>query len=264
MSRRIEQEFMRMLFRLIERNVFFYIDLLLYWMMEILHQRNVWIVLSGYLIILSQSSGMFVGFAVFLTFFIWRLTGNQPNNLKYALRVAVILLLFVSLLMLFSIGDLAMLSTYNGRFSGLRRLLKRISSGNSLKEFAKFYIKDRSLTRVVENPFGFIYGTGEGMWTRYTTRNEIHATMISLCFYYGIIPYSCWIIWLRSNMKSLHPALLCVYVAQIAEAFTLANHRQPFFWIMFVLASSIYAKKDAADLYKKSNIDDPIDNCILR
>ena len=163
--------------------------------------------------------------------------------------------LIASVIMLFSVEDLTQLNMGNGRLSGLTRLVNRISSGNSTTDLLHFYLRDRSITRVVDNPLGLLYGTGEGMWTRYPSNNEIHATMISLCFYYGIIPYLLWILWLKNNMENIHPALLCVYVAHIAEAFTLANHRQPFFWILFVLASSVHAKQGLGNA-------DTIKNCL--
>lgn len=203
-----------------------------------------WIVVSGYLIALSQSSGMLVGFAVFLLLFAWKMTGALQSSVRYIIRFVVVFLLVIAILMLFTTGDLSLLGAYHGRFSGLRRLLNKLSSGSTVSDFINFYLRDRSLTRVIENPSGLMYGTGEGMWSRYTTNNEIHATMVSLCFYYGIFPYICWVLWIKNNLRSLHPALFCVYVAHIAEAFTLANHRQPFFWMLFVLAASPLCKND--------------------
>lgn len=202
-----------------------------------------WIVLPGYLILLSQSSGMLVGYAVFLAFFIWKLTGDSSNTIKTITRVAAVFFLLFSMLLLFTVNDLSQFDNLNNtRISGFRRIINRLSRVGSLKDFFESFVRDRSLSRVIENPTGLLYGTGEGMWSRYSAGNEIHSSMISLCFYYGIIPYSLWALWIKSNLQNLSPALSCVYVAHIAEAFTLANHRQPFFWIMFVLASHELAK----------------------
>lgn len=219
------------------------------YVMSFLTEKNlhlVWILVAGYLIINSQSSGMLLSFIIFFALYIWQLTGEQTNIIKYTTRFSVILLLLLSIITIFSVSSVQ-LSISGYGLSGLARLFNRVSSGNSIVDFFKFYLRDRSITRVIENPWVCLYGSGEGMWTRYSSNNEIHATMISLCYYYGIIPYCLWIIWLRNNMKSIHPTLLCVYVAHVIEAFTLANHRQPLFWIMFVLASSAYAKNHKND-----------------
>lgn len=233
-------------------NQFGYYVLMCMFMIYVIQHINkkrmslVWLVLPGYLILLSQSSGMLVGYTVFLAFFIWRITGDSSKTVQSFSRALVLIFLLGSLLVLFTVNDLSRFEVLNNsRISGLRRIIARLSRVASIRGFFDSFVRDRSLSRIFENPAGFLYGTGEGMWARYSDGNEIHSSMISLCFYYGIIPYSLWVFWIKSNLQNLNSVLLCVYIAHIVEAFTLANHRQPFFWILFVLASHELAKTEA-------------------
>lgn len=49
-------------------------------------QQILWIILGGFLITISQSSGMLLGFTIFFALYIWRVTGDQTNILKYFAR----------------------------------------------------------------------------------------------------------------------------------------------------------------------------------
>ena len=203
-------------------------------------QNLLWFLVAVYLIVQSSSSSMILGVMAFTGFYVWELTADYPREQKWLSRIVMVLLAGLALLMLMLAGGFGAPA---GGPSGLQRLLARLPSDGGLKGVFEAYIKDRSAGRILENPWGFLYGTGEGRWARYATGNEIHATMISLCFYYGFIPYLLWIFWLWSNSRQLTPALICVVAAQIIEAFTLANHRQPFFWILFVLVSNPRCKR---------------------
>ena len=100
-------------------------------------------------------------------------------------------------------------------------------------------MKDRSMLRILNDPKYLIYGSGEGNWSRWSMLregNEVHGTMIALLFYYGIIPYMLFIKWIKNNIGGIkNIKIIGVYIALIIEAFTLINHRQPFFWMIFVL-----------------------------
>ena len=213
--------------------------------------RIYWYVIPTYLVLLSQSSGMLLGLSVFAVVLLWNATKNIKNKWKWVLiAVLIIVVIFAFLL---NIGDSTMSIDESAiQVSALRRMLKRMSTGNiSLKGLVDTYIKDRSITRVIENPFALFYGAGEGRWERYAQGNEIHATMIAICFYYGIIPFIMWIGWIRDNVIRISNVYYCVVIASIVEACTLANHRQPFFWMIFVLSASLLCKKRVENSFCK-------------
>ncbi len=70
----------------------------------------------------------------------------------------------------------------------------------------------------------------------------MHSTMIALCYYYGIMPYALFLKWLSDNLRDIPRRSVGVFIALILEAFTLANHRQPLFWTMFVMGGLLAAQ----------------------
>lgn len=197
----------------------------------------VWTIIPIYLIALSQSSGMFLGLSVYLFLSIWNgsFLADQTSKRKQILRFLIIVS-FILILFILIGGNFRFLEQI--KISGFQRLVDRLfgsktsGSGNFLMSF----ITDRSITRILRNPWGLLYGTGEGRWQRYPEGNEIHSTMISICYYYGIVPYIIWLTWIKKNIENISKKMVCVYCALIIEAFTLGNHRQPFFWMLLVLA----------------------------
>ena len=203
-----------------------------------------WIVIAAYLILLSQSSGMLLGLAIFVLLALWKSTFMDEWNPKIKFLVRFLMIIIATMGAMFFIvlgGDIVNLLATN--ISGFQRLIKRILTSSNIRTLVYSFIKDRSITRVLRDPWPLLYGAGEGSWDRYTEKNEIHSTMISLCYYYGIIPYTIWLVWLKNNLKNISERLVCVYIALIAEAFTLANHRQPFFWMLLVFAAHPNCKK---------------------
>lgn len=207
-----------------------------------------WIVIAAYLILLSQSSGMLLGLAIFVFLALWKSTFMDEWNPKNKFLVRFLMIIIATMGAMFFIvlgGDIVNLLATN--ISGFQRLIKRILTSSNIRTLVYSFIKDRSITRVLRDPWPLLYGAGEGSWDRYTEKNEIHSTMISLCYYYGIIPYTIWLVWLKNNLKNISERLVCVYIALIAEAFTLANHRQPFFWMLLVFAAHPNCKKNNSD-----------------
>lgn len=208
--------------------------------------RLIWIALVGYLIVLSKSSGMILGFSIYLSLFIWNgsLVKKHKRLILMVIRVgAVCAILFAVIIGVVLYGGIKD-SSFKINIAGFQRIMTRLAGNTSFNGIIMAFLKDRAATRVLRNPIGFLYGTGEGRWTRYIEGNEIHSTMISLCFYYGIIPYTMFIVWIFRNIKYAESKTKIVCIAAILEAFTLANHRQPFFWMMFVLASLSFQQEN--------------------
>ena len=117
---------------------------------------------------------------------------------------------------------------------------ERMFDVESFTESLTNFAEDRCLFPLIYYPERILYGAGEGLGERYVglSRNEMHSTPLAILFYYGIIPWSLWVLWIVRKLKHVPRPLLCVYAALVIETFTLVNHRQPLFWVMLLLAET--------------------------
>lgn len=198
----------------------------------------IWYFVCLFLIFQSASSGMLLGFAVFLVFSIFTPSFSPKKIIKNI--VIIFFMGTISFLLVVLFKELLNLYLNLGINSniGSRALSKfDVSGGNNI---IISFLSDRNMMHIIKVPYYFIFGSGEGFWSRFLFTayiGELHSTMISLCFYYGIIPYLFFLKWLWNNLKNTQSKFVSVFIALIVEAFTLINHRQPFFWMLFVLAN---------------------------
>ena len=86
-----------------------------------------------------------------------------------------------------------------------------IEKFNKLKEKDKF-LEDRHLDKFFDNLHYILYGAGEGRWYRFgDNEGEIHSTLPSLLFCYGILPTCILALWIYLNLKGLNLKELSVY-----------------------------------------------------
>jgi len=99
------------------------------------------------------------------------------------------------------------------------------------------YFEDRSLDRVYEYPRYLLFGAGEGAHRRfrYPRAPEMHSTIFSIWFYYGIIPFIIWLSWIKGNLKKMDMRYLPVVIAMLIDAMGRITQRQPFLWVIFIL-----------------------------
>lgn len=202
----------------------------------------IWYLITGYMIIKSASMGMLGAFIIFLTcMIIMKLGAGKSAIIKRTLVVLAVILFIIGLIM--GIHDIILkfdeIAVTRNWFS-LQRIMEKVHrfkvfGGKDSAIFAFF--NDRASTRLIREPIYYLYGCGEGYTERFVYDNgsEIHCTMLAVCYYYGIIPYFFFLRWIYKNIHKIQRMAIPVYIAIIIEAFTLANHRQPFFWMMFVL-----------------------------
>lgn len=142
------------------------------------------------------------------------------------------------------------------------RIDNKLNKGDN---FFMSFLTDRNMLIILDYPEYFFIGFGEGYTKRYNGFNgELHSTIISICYYYGIIPFSILVKWVINNVKKVSFRVVPVYIALFMEAFTLINHRQPSFWILLVLASveiSYVKVNNQNDCYGSQNINDSYLNC---
>ena len=200
-----------------------------------------------YLIYRSSSMSMTFGFLIFLAFAYLHPSWSQ---LKHGYLYLVLVLIAVGGFYLAS--EIGLLDNLRIPFLSdlTQSVLWKRTTGKIERADGGFFtafIRDRSMGRILDEPIYLLFGAGEGHWIRYSTGNEIHCTMIALLYYYGVIPYLFFLTWIFSNLKGIKKQLIPVYIAIILEAFTLVNHRQPTFWLMFVIGSHVLAKAQVPD-----------------
>jgi hypothetical protein len=115
------------------------------------------------------------------------------------------------------------------------RVSDKLNNNNSVLQN---FINDRALNVAQEHPEYFLFGYGEGFqFPRYGHQEEMHSTWISLCYYYGVLPFCILIAWIYSNVRHIKLEVVPIYCAIFLEAFTLVNHRQASFWMIILLAN---------------------------
>ena len=216
----------------------------------------IWMIMLGLFVIICSSMGMTLAYLVFLMGVI--IVPIFDNQLKKADAIKAVLFFILIVVIFFYWRNIVYIIEKITNWDRLSYMIERITQKIGKMEEKNVYgenlfIRDRLLLRTMKAPYFFIFGCGEGGFQRFITisheNNEIHSTMLALCYYYGLIPYYFFLKWIHINLKRIPYRALCVYTAIILEAFTLANHRQPYFWILFVLGSMI--KKDKK--YQKVN-----------
>ena len=127
--------------------------------------------------------------------------------------------------------------------------------GGNKSAFQSF-IDDRALNVAQDHPEYFLFGYGEGIaFPRYGHSEEMHSTWISLCYYYGILPFCILLAWIYSNLRHMKFRAVPVYCAVFLEAFTLVNHRQASFWMIIMLAN-VCCPDDSDYEYEESEIEE--------
>lgn len=210
-------------------------------------RKRAWYVyiLSLILIIKSSSTGMILAIA---TFVIIQVICNSRKIFKSKKIFSILSIICLAIFILSTIG-LLLYNNYNIKlqrennttdFQIKNRILEKI---NKLK-IAGAILEDRHLDKLFDNTKYILYGAGEGKWNRFGDNNgEIHSTLPSILFCYGIIPTCILLAWIYSNIKGLKLKELSVYIAILVESFTLINHRQLLLWLIIILAN----------LYKNEN-----------
>lgn len=225
---------------------------------------------SLYLIIQSASTGIMLGMIVFI---ILKICANFKEYIqklkKYTTKIFLITLIVVVivgiLLTLYWVDntfkykvDNKVIGTLNSLyFKRLREKVNKFEQDNKENSF----IEDRCLDKIIIYPEYVLFGAGQGNYMRFEktySYNEIHSTLPSILFYYGIIPFIILLYWIYINMKGLKFRQYIPYIAILVESFTLLNQRQLLLWFFIILAN-VYKigkedKKNAKDINYNGNI----------
>lgn len=195
--------------------------------------------LATYLIILSGSTGMLLGITIFIASFVLFAVRKIFTNPRKALRIVVLatpcivfMCCIVALLpnsqeILYKITNLPIYS----------RVQEKTMKASGEADVSLW--EERGYDRIMYYPHYIIYGAGQGNNSRFEKayhHGELHATLPAVLFCYGIAPTLLLIKWILKKLRGVEKERLIVYVALIAESFTLANSRQVLFWSIFIIA----------------------------
>lgn len=205
----------------------------------------IYLIVAIVLIFASASTGMLIGMGVFLILhlipafnsLLLKIKHNPVPILISCALIAVVGSIFVSATDNQSINNLV-----NNPIVG--RVQEKLSRAKGNSDITLW--QERGYDRIYYYPLYVLYGAGEGAFWRFDQafhQGEFHATLPSILFCYGIIPLTLIVYWLYKKLQGQHFEALCVYIAILAESFTLINSRQVLFWTFFILSSYLMKAK---------------------
>lgn len=190
-------------------------------------------------IIKTKSTGIMLGAAAFafLSWCRWIWEAMQSGRISKKLITAVVIICAVcAAALLIYIWPPADFDVKNVEYNTLTRIqekLWKLSQGG----IGGFLI-DRGGGKLAAFPQYMLFGAGEGGFDRFAVAgqeiNEIHCSIMSILFCYGIIPTLFMIKWTADSFKNKNGRQLCACLALIAESMTLINYRQPMFWFLLM------------------------------
>lgn len=192
----------------------------------------IWYILAFYLMMPASSTGMLLGFVVFLIFFV--MFSLQVSTGR-VLGMLFFIFLGIALFVMYSNGMIRLPASFENSFMAQR--LNQKLSGVSDDPVA--IANDRQWTKLIYYPVYILFGAGEGHFVRFPlagTGSEIHSSIFGPLWYYGILPFVIWMRWCFKKIKRVDRIVLCVYAGLMVECITLVNNRQPFFWMIFAMA----------------------------
>lgn len=193
----------------------------------------------------TASSGMLLAFVVFaVSYFVVLLvspTFERDSDRKKQLFYSLITL---SILIVIFIIFNDKIITFFQKSELFSRLLEKENLSTSITDSGyteRSIWQDRNIDKLYIYPHYNIFGAGQGYFARFYRANssgEIHSTLLSILFCYGIIPTSLFLLWVWKNIRRTTIYFVPVFLSIAIESFTLLNQRQPLFWLIFLLSYS--------------------------
>ncbi|HEL2407200.1 TPA: hypothetical protein TZS96_002091 [Streptococcus suis] len=190
------------------------------------------------LLFATSSTGIFLGFA-FLYFFMFAISENKEKIIK---QIVILVLAFFILFCLHFAGVFQFFDKIQDSFL-YERVLQKFGRGFTINQNQTelSLIQERGIDRIILYPEYLLFGAGEGYPQRFALSGisnlEIHSTLFGLLFYYSFLPFIIFVRWIWINIRKSGNLIFYIFVPLMFESLTLANHRQPYFWMLFLLAS---------------------------
>lgn len=202
----------------------------------------IFLIISLFLIFQSMSTGMLVGMIVFVIIYLIALVKKALKTVKgrFVLMMSCYSLIAVSIVVggFLWAGGNGVLNVSNTPL--LSRIEEKIDRAQGNSDVSLW--QERGYDRMIFYPQYNLFGAGEGMYSRFELayhQGELHATLPSILFSYGLMPLVFILIWIFNKIKGTKLEVLCVYLALLIESFTLINSRQVLFWVIFLLPQII-------------------------
>ncbi len=230
--------------------------LMVMYMVEMIHGVNCRVNLIDYaafvfILYLTASTGMLLAFAIFVALYVvlllvsplFEVNSDRKRKLLFALLGLAII---VAVYLIFR-KEISVFFQKSELFS---RLLEKetLSASTSRSEISGTSIwQDRNIDKVYIYPQYNIFGAGQGYFERFWqahSSGEIHSTLLSILFCYGIVPTFLFLYWIWTNIRHSTVYYFPVFIALAVESITLLNQRQPLFWLMFMLAYTYRVMED--------------------
>lgn len=204
----------------------------------------IYTLISLFLIIESSSTGVLMGISIFLCidYFIYFVKRYNFNLFTVKVKNKYIFIILAILSFLCLLPDEIFTSYFKDAFI-FERLEEKILK---LNDEESSLLADRGIDKLIMYPEYIVFGAGEAEYSRFSKvdyQGEIHSTLPSLLFCYGVIPTLILLIWVKKNIRHVPAEAIAVYIGLFTESCFLLNQRQPFFWMIFVLGT-VYTKKD--------------------
>jgi hypothetical protein len=202
-------------------------------------------VIAMALIFLTASAGMLMGMVLF-----YGLEALPKFKIlaqrQHSVRAILIGTAFLAALVLFSpeIGDYIVDVSESSIVERAEEKLSRIDESAA----GPTNIEERGIDRLYLYPEKLLYGAGEGFHERFERSyldGEVHSTLLSVLFYYGVLPTAALLYWIYKNIGRLSAGNVAIVLSLFLESLTLLNQRQSLFWMIFVLLNVLYKKKTA-------------------
>lgn len=199
----------------------------------------VMLILVFYMIARSSSTGMLLGISSFIFFLIVYTIFSKKTPVFTILKILLIIAL-IGILFYAVSGGLS-LDNISSQTDIVRRL--QYKANNVDTNGLQALIEERGIDKLYNYPVYNIIGAGDGLYGRFIdSAFEVHSTLPGALFYYGIIPFILLITWMLSMLKGTNIAITPVYLALLVESLTLANQRQPVFWMLLVLCGLTFSQ----------------------
>lgn len=202
-------------------------------------------VLALFLMAQSASTGMMLGFGSYYVFLYANMLFGKKAKKEGIAGIVLVSALLVGIGVLAAINWESIIALTQDSYAA-RRLISKVEQllgGGGGDSSIGNFLEDRGLTKIIYYPQYLIYGSGEGAYSRFASIHsnlELHSTLLGPFFYYGAIPFAILLAWVCKNVKgSLRSGTWVCLLPMLLECLTLANQRQPLFWMVIVLAAYI-------------------------
>ena len=207
-----------------------------------------WMILGSALIVMSASTGTLLGLFAFFAMLIYgNLYKAKPKRALFWLAGSTIIL---SMFLLLVIGVLRV-PDFVSSTSMYRRVISKIMLFNTSGVTA--IGDERQWSRLLKYPEMLLYGAGEGNYLqRFGVNLEVHSSILGPLFYYGIVPFSIWLLWVKRNLRGMGRQQVCIIAGLLFESVLLVNTRQPMFWMIIILAGFQFSTSEDL-IYNQAN-----------